>query len=110
MGVRAGDIVGAIANEANIDSQFIGNIKLFDHFSTVELPGDMPAEIFHHLKKVYVRKQKLNISVDTGGPGSERGERGERYQRTGGDRPERTERSGSGPRPGSAPKKPRTRD
>lgn len=123
-GVRAGDIVGAIANEANIDSQFIGNIRLYDHFSTVELPGDMPTEIFHHLKKVYVRKQKLNISVDTGGPGPERGERGERYQRPersersdrggdrGGDRPDRGDRAdrgdrGFGPRPGAAPKKPR---
>ena len=116
-GVRAGDIVGAIANEANIDSQFIGNIKLFDHFSTVELPGDMPTEVFQHLKKVYVRKQKLNISVDSGGPGSERGERPERYQRSGADRAERSERpdrgvpaAGSGARPGAAPKKPRTRE
>ncbi len=116
-GVRAGDIVGAIANEANIDSQFIGNIKLFDHFSTVELPGDMPTEVFQHLKKVYVRKQKLNISVDSGGPGSERGERPERYQRSGADRTERSERpdrgapaAGTGPRPGAAPKKPRTRE
>lgn len=116
-GVRAGDIVGAIANEANIDSQFIGNIKLFDHFSTVELPGDMPTEVFQHLKKVYVRKQKLNISVDSGGPGSERAERPERYQRSGADRAERSERpdraapaAGSGARPGAAPKKPRTRE
>jgi ATP-dependent RNA helicase DeaD len=119
-GVRAGDIVGAIANEANIDSQFIGNIKLFDHFSTVELPGDMPAEAFQHLKKVYVRKQKLNISVDTGGPGPERADRPERYQRTGADRADRGDRgdradrgastAGTGARPGAAPKKPRTRE
>ncbi|MDX1677620.1 DEAD/DEAH box helicase [Arsukibacterium sp.] len=93
-GVRAGDIVGAIANEANIDSQFIGNIKLFDHFSTVELPANIPAEIFQHLKKVYVRKQKLNISIDTGSAAGN--------QSTGGDR-----RSGPGPRPGAAPRAPR---
>ncbi|MFT5547051.1 DEAD/DEAH box helicase [Rheinheimera aquimaris] len=90
-GVRAGDIVGAIANEANIDSQFIGNIKLFDHFSTVELPAAIPNEIFQHLKKVYVRKQKLNISVDTGAAPS-----GDR-------RPS----NGPGPRPGAAPRAPR---
>jgi ATP-dependent RNA helicase DeaD len=92
-GVRAGDIVGAIANEANIDSQFIGNIKLFDHFSTVELPATIPNEIFQHLKKVYVRKQKLNITVDSGAaPVGER-------------RPS----NGPGPRPGAAraPRKPR---
>ncbi|MCB5212868.1 MULTISPECIES: DEAD/DEAH box helicase [Rheinheimera] len=90
-GVRAGDIVGAIANEANIDSQFIGNIKLFDHFSTVELPAAIPNEIFQHLKKVYVRKQKLNITVDTGAAPS-----GDR-------RPS----NGPGPRPGAAPRAPR---
>jgi ATP-dependent RNA helicase DeaD len=90
-GVRAGDIVGAIANEANIDSQFIGNIKLFDHFSTVELPAAIPNEIFQHLKKVYVRKQKLNITVDSGAaPVGER-------------RPS----NGPGPRPGAAPRAPR---
>lgn len=89
-GVRAGDIVGAIANEANIDSQFIGNIKLFDQFSTVELPANIPAEIFQHLKKVYVRKQKLNISVDTGAAGRSN--------------------TGPGPRPGAAPRPRRNRD
>ncbi|HAW92336.1 MAG: ATP-dependent RNA helicase [Rheinheimera sp.] len=95
-GVRAGDIVGAIANEANIDSQFIGNIKLFDHFSTVELPANIPAEIFQHLKKVYVRKQKLNISIDTGSAAANPG------SNSGGER-----RSGPGPRPGAAPRAPR---
>ncbi|WP_333608713.1 DEAD/DEAH box helicase [Arsukibacterium sp.] len=92
-GVRAGDIVGAIANEANIDSQFIGNIKLFDHFSTVELPANIPAEIFQHLKKVYVRKQKLNISVDAGAAPAPATDR----------RPS----AGPGPRPGAAPRAPR---
>jgi ATP-dependent RNA helicase DeaD len=102
-GVRAGDIVGAIANEANIDSQFIGNIKLFDHFSTVELPADIPTEIFQHLKKVYVRKQKLNISVDTGSAA------GERSERPASDRRPSSAPSGAGPRPGAAPKR-RTRE
>jgi ATP-dependent RNA helicase DeaD len=102
-GVRAGDIVGAIANEANIDSQFIGNIKLFDHFSTVELPADIPTEIFQHLKKVYVRKQKLNITVDTGSAA------GERTERPASDRRPSSAPTGAAPRPGAAPKR-RTRE
>lgn len=89
-GVRAGDIVGAIANEASIDSQFIGNIKLFDQFSTVELPANIPTEVFQHLKKVYVRKQKLNISVDNNSAASNERRPGN-----------------SGPRPGAAPRAPR---
>lgn len=94
-GVRAGDIVGAIANEASIDSQFIGNIKLFDQFSTVELPANIPAEVFQHLKKVYVRKQKLNISIDNSSAATAA-------------TPSSDRRPGSaGPRPGAAPRAPR---
>lgn len=62
--VKPGDIVGAIANEAEIDSQYIGHIKLHDDYCTVELPDDMPVELLQHLKKVKVRNKALNISVD----------------------------------------------
>jgi ATP-dependent RNA helicase DeaD len=115
-GVRAGDIVGAIANEANIDSQFIGNIKLFDHFSTVELPANIPAEIFQHLKKVYVRKQKLNISIDNGSTaastsGSTAGSAAKSTTNTASQNSGGERRSGPGPRPGAVPRAPRkTRD
>jgi len=62
-GATPKDIVGAIANEADIESQYIGHIKLYDDFSTVDLPEGMPKELFQHLKKVRVRQQKLNISL-----------------------------------------------
>ena len=65
---RPGDIVGAIANEAGIESRFIGHIKLFDEFSTVDLPAGMPKEVLQHLKKVRVRNRTLEISLDQGGP------------------------------------------
>lgn len=65
--VRPGDIVGAIANEADIDSQYIGQIVLHERFSTVDLPEGMPKEVFQHLKQVHVRNQKLQIERDTGG-------------------------------------------
>jgi hypothetical protein len=41
-GVQVKDIVGAIANEAGIESRFIGRIALYDESSTVELPAGMP--------------------------------------------------------------------
>ncbi|MGF1546225.1 MAG: DEAD/DEAH box helicase [Thiotrichales bacterium] len=66
-GVQPKNIVGAIANEAGIESAFIGRIKMFDHFSLVDLPHDMPKAIFKHLKGVWVCGQQLNISRDTGG-------------------------------------------
>ncbi len=64
--VRPGDIVGAIANEAGIESQFIGHIKLFDEFSTVDLPKGMPPEVMRVLKGLHVRNRPLNISEDNG--------------------------------------------
>jgi ATP-dependent RNA helicase DeaD len=61
--VRPGDIVGAIANEAGIDGQHIGRIKLFEDYSTVDLPAGMPKAIFKQLRKTWVRNQQLRISL-----------------------------------------------
>jgi ATP-dependent RNA helicase DeaD len=58
-----GDVVGAIANEAGVDSQNIGHIKLFDDHSTVDLPKGMPKEVFDILKKVHVRSRPMKISL-----------------------------------------------
>ncbi len=73
-GVKPGNIVGAIANEADIDSEHIGRIVINDDHSTVDLPEGMPPEIFDHLRGVWVSGQRLNISrldnarADTGSP------------------------------------------
>ena len=66
-GVQPGNIVGAIANEAGIDSAHIGRINIFDAHSTVDLPEGMPPEIYEQLRKTWVCGQKLSISVDSGG-------------------------------------------
>ncbi|MFY1079958.1 DbpA RNA binding domain-containing protein, partial [Escherichia coli] len=50
-GVKPGQIVGAIANEANIESRFIGNIDIADDFSTVDLPKGMSADVLEVIKK-----------------------------------------------------------
>ena len=47
-GVEVRHIVGAIANEGDISSRYIGNIKLFASHSTIELPKGMPGEILNH--------------------------------------------------------------
>ncbi|MFT6986526.1 MAG: ATP-dependent RNA helicase DeaD, partial [Psychromonas sp.] len=60
-GVQVKNIVGAIANEADINSRFIGDIKLNDDYSTIELPKGMPAETMKHLENVYVCKRQLKI-------------------------------------------------
>ncbi len=67
-GVKPGNIVGAIANEAEIDSEYIGRVEIFDDYSTVDLPEGMPKEIFKHLRSVWVSGQRLQISrLDQGG-------------------------------------------
>ena len=62
-GVQPKNIVGAIANEAGIDSAYIGHIKIHDEYSTVDLPEGMPSEVFNQLKKIWVSNRQLNISL-----------------------------------------------
>ena len=70
-GVKPGNIVGAIANEAGLDSQFIGRLSIRDHYSLIDLPDGMPSEVFEHLKKVWVVQQQLRIHEWDGTEGSE---------------------------------------
>jgi ATP-dependent RNA helicase DeaD len=67
-GVKPGNIVGAIANEAEVDSEHIGRIEIMDDHSFVDLPEGMPKEIFKHLQSVWVSGQKLRISRAGGKP------------------------------------------
>src|SRR3546814_7793868 len=43
-GVQPGNIVGAIANEADLESRYIGRIDIRDDYSLVDLPEGMPRE------------------------------------------------------------------
>lgn len=56
-----GDIVGAIANEADVEPKNIGHIELKDDHSFIELPIGMPKIVYDSLKKVRVRNQPLQI-------------------------------------------------
>jgi len=69
--VKPGNIVGAIASEAGLDSSQIGRIDIFDDHSVVALPTGMPRDIFRILQKVWVVGRQLNISRvgDPSGPG-----------------------------------------
>ena len=65
-GATPSDLVGAIANEGGIDSRRIGRIELFDQFSTVELPSDLPANVLESLRQLRVRRAPLRIVLDDG--------------------------------------------
>ncbi|MCR6661743.1 MAG: DEAD/DEAH box helicase [Luteimonas sp.] len=60
-GVQPGNIVGAIANEADLESKYIGRIDIRDDHSLIDLPQGMPREILDHLKKVWVSGQQLRM-------------------------------------------------
>jgi len=61
--VKPGNVVGAIANEAEIDSCYIGNIDIYEDFTLVDLPGDMPGEVLATLKKTRVAGRAINIKA-----------------------------------------------
>jgi ATP-dependent RNA helicase DeaD len=61
-GAQPKHIVGAIANEAGLESRYIRQIQIFDAFSVVTLPEGMPKEVFKHLKQVWICGQQLQIS------------------------------------------------
>jgi ATP-dependent RNA helicase DeaD len=61
-GVKPGNIVGAIANEAGLDGNHVGQIEISEQFTLLDLPKGMPKEIFKDLKKVWVCGQQLKIS------------------------------------------------
>ena len=60
------DIVGAIAGEANINSSNIGRIKLFDKFSTVELPNTLPQDVLDICKRQIDRAEIVFAYIDEG--------------------------------------------
>src|SRR5690554_172754 len=48
-GVTPREVVGAIANEAQIEGRYIGHIRIYDDYCTVDLPAGMPRETMHIL-------------------------------------------------------------
>ncbi len=95
-GAKPGNIVGAIANEANINSKHIGAIEIYDNFSTVDLPEGMPKETRDTLQGTRVAGQRLNIREWSDTPPLKREGRGDRGNR--GDRAPRGNREERGNR------------
>lgn len=61
-GVKPANIVGAIANEADLEGRYIGKVIIKGDHSFVDLPEGMPKDTFRALQKVRVAGQKLEIS------------------------------------------------
>jgi len=69
-GVKPGNIVGAIANELGLESEFISQVNIEGDHTTVDLPEGMPKAIFQDLQQIWVCGQKLDatpLSDQSGG-------------------------------------------
>jgi len=67
-GVKPGNIVGAIANEIGLESEYIGHISIHDNFSTIDLPEGMPKPVFESLNKLRVCGHPLQATLMRGSP------------------------------------------
>jgi ATP-dependent RNA helicase DeaD len=65
-GIRPADLVGAIANEARINSRDIGAIDIADRFSLVEVPASEANRIIKALHGKSIRGKKLSVRRDRG--------------------------------------------
>jgi ATP-dependent RNA helicase DeaD len=106
-GMRPADIVGAIANEANLPGKHIGPIEIYDDFSVVGVPAEFQAQVLSAMTGATVRGQATNIRLATprdGGP-RDKSARREKPTRDYAPRKPRRDKNSTSPRPSAQPRK-----
>jgi ATP-dependent RNA helicase DeaD len=66
--VEPRQIVGALANEGGLQRDDFGAIQIRPEFSLVELPADLPADVFDRLAGTRISGRLIELRPDTGGP------------------------------------------
>lgn len=61
-GVKPGNIVGMIINEADIEKDYVGHIEIYDDVCTVDLPADMPEELMSQLSSAFICGKKSELT------------------------------------------------
>ena len=61
IGLRPGDLVGAIANEAGLSGSDIGPIKISDHYAVVGVPDGEVDNVVRAMKKTTIRGKKAKL-------------------------------------------------
>jgi ATP-dependent RNA helicase DeaD len=64
-GVRPGDVVGAIANEADVPGRQIGAIDIYDTFTFVEIPAGLARQVLERMAETMIRNRHVQIRVAT---------------------------------------------
>jgi DbpA RNA binding domain len=59
--VTLDEIKIVLVEESGVDIKNIANLRMQDCYTLIDLPDEMPQEIFHHLKTVEINQQKLDI-------------------------------------------------
>ena len=64
--VRPGDLVGAIANELQLDASVVGAIQIQDKFSIVEVPDEIADDIIDALRNTTIKGKRVVVRRDRG--------------------------------------------
>jgi DbpA RNA binding domain len=59
--VTVEEIKNVMVEESGVDIKNIANVRIQDCYTLIDMPDEMPQEIFHHLKSVEINGQKLDI-------------------------------------------------
>ncbi|MEC4681767.1 MAG: DEAD/DEAH box helicase [Nitrospirota bacterium] len=62
-GIRPGDLVGAIVNEAGLNSNVIGPIKIADQFSLVQVPDELAKGIIKAISRTRIKGKKVTVRL-----------------------------------------------
>ncbi|MBU8872014.1 MAG: DEAD/DEAH box helicase [Gemmatimonadales bacterium] len=103
-GVEVRNILGAVTNETGLRSRFIGQIRIYPKYSTIELPDDLPRNMIEHLKKVYVGQKQMKISRSRGNDPYRADHKKSRDGKPKKVKSRKTKSSKRKPRPGKKPK------
>lgn len=61
--VRPADLVGAVANEANLPGDAVGDIDIYDTFSFVEVPADAADRVLRALNRTTIRGREAQATL-----------------------------------------------
>ena len=65
-GLRPGDLVGAIANEAGVPGSVVGAIQIYDDFALVDVQAAVVDGVAHALRDATIRGQRLPVRRERG--------------------------------------------
>lgn len=80
--IRPGDLVGALAGEANIPGTRIGKIEIRDNFSIVEVQADVADQVIRAVNGTTMKGRAVRVDYDRGGPARRPPQKGGPARRT----------------------------